>query len=178
MEKFSDWMLKIIREDNNHGILSGWLEEERFKWSKLVSNALSHLINGGSFLLACDIQREWLKSYILSHINHPQKNRPFIPLLDFSSHIKDNQSLQHTKNMLSIAYKDYAFFYIGKRDNLLAELAIGYENSFLWILDENIQNAFSLNSTHPMLDFRLMQLYKIFDRSLSGCIFGKFDLDE
>lgn len=178
MEKFSDWMLRIIREDNNHGILSGWLEEERFKWSKLVSNALSHLMNGGSFLLASDTQRKWLKSYILSHINNTHKNRSFIPLLDFNSSIKNTQSLQHTKHMLNSVYKDYAFFYIGRRDNLTAELAISYENSFLWILDESIQNAFSLSSAHPMLDFRLIQLYKIFDYSLNACIFGKFDLDE
>lgn len=176
MEKISDWMLKAIREENNHGFLSGWLEEERFKWTKLVSNTLARIMQETSFLVVCDSQREWFKSYILSHINH-HKNRPFVPILDFTLLPKDSQETQNIKDMLDIAYKDYAFFYIGKRNNTLAELAIGHENSFLWILDESLQDAFCLNSTHPMLDFRLLQLYKIFDLALSACIFGKIELE-
>lgn len=178
MEKFSEWMLRIIREESNNGILSGWLEEDRFKWTKLVANTLSSIINGTSFLLICDSQREWLKHYILTHINHPQKNRPLIPFFDFCLHPQETSSFQNIKDVLNIAYKDYAFFYIGKRNNLLAELAIGNENSFLWILDEAIQDAFYLNSKHPMLDFRLLQLYKIFDLALHHCILNKFDLEE
>ncbi|WP_027327759.1 HobA family DNA replication regulator [Helicobacter pametensis] len=175
MEKISDWMLKTIREENNHGFLSGWLEEERFKWTKLVSNTLTQIMNETSFLLICDSPREWLKSYILSHIN-AHKNRPFVPILDFP--FSPHQDLQNIKDVLGIAYRDYAFFYIGKRNNAFAELAIGHENSFLWILDESLQDAFSLNSNHPMLDFRLLQLYKIFDLALSACIFGKISLDD
>ncbi len=178
MEKFSDWMLRTIREESNHGILSGWLEEDRFKWTKLVSNTLIHLMNGTSFLLICDSQRKWLKHYILTHINHPQKNRPSIPILDFPLSLENSSNFQDIRDVLNIAYKDYGFFYIGKRNSPLAELAIGHENSFLWILDEAIQNAFYLDSKHPMLDFRLLQLYKIFDLSIHHSMFCKFDLEE
>lgn len=180
-ENISEWMLKTIREENNNGLMSGWLEEDRSKWTNVVSNALNHILEGISFILLTDQPREWLRHYIIQHINHPQKNRPFIPIMSLDhintliNPVGDNIAL--LKDMLSLAYKDFSFFYIGKRDNAMAELAISQENSLLWLLDENLQNAFSLSTQSAMLDFRLLQLYKIFDRSLSAYITGKISLE-
>lgn len=96
-------------------------------------------------------------------------------LLGQETKVSDNLKL--TEGMLDMAYRDYAFFYIGKREGLRAELAISNENSFLWLLDESLSHAFTLESYNAMLDFRLLQLYKIFDQTLSAMISGKISLE-
>lgn len=182
-ENINDWMLKTIREENNNGLMSGWLEEDRYKWTRIVANTLNQILKETSFILVTDQAREWLRQYILHNINHSQKNRPFVPIIGMdcfpSSHtIQAEENIAMFKDMLDIAYKSYTFFYIGKRDNPIAELAISQDNSFLWLLDENLEMAFSLSSQSAMLDFRLLQLYKIFDHSLSALILGKISLED
>lgn len=183
MESLRDWMLRTIREENNNGLMSGWLEEELNKWTPLVSATLTSLLNGVSFIILCDTPRAWLKTYILQNINHPSKNRPYMPFFGMENlevllgnERKNLDNLKLAEGMLDLAYRDYAFFYIGRREGMSAELAISNDNSFLWLLDEDLSNAFYLNSTHPMLDFRLLQLYKIFDKTLSALIAGKITL--
>lgn len=184
MESLKDWMLKTIREENSKGVMSGWLEEELYKWTPLVASALQALLNGVSFIVLCDMPRGWLRSYILHNINHPSKNRPYLPFVGMDNldvllgeGMKNTDNLKLAEGMLDLVYRDYAFFYIGRREGLKAELAIGNENSFLWLLDESLSNAFTLESYNPMLDFRLLQLYKIFDQTLSALIAGKITLE-
>ena len=183
MESLKDWMLKTIREENSKGVMSGWLEEELYKWTPLVSSTLTSLLGGTSFIVLSDTPRAWLRMYILQNINHPSKNRPYMPFLGMENldvllggEKKNLDNLKLAEGMLDLAYRDYAFFYIGKREGVGAELAISNENSFLWLLDESLPNAFHLESFNPMLDFRLLQLYKIFDRTLSALIAGKIAL--
>lgn len=184
MEDLKSWMLRTIREENNKGVMSGWLEEKLYKWTPLVSNMLHSLLNGVSFIVLSDASRGWLRHYILQNINHPSKNRPYIPVIGMDNldvllgqETKGLDNLKLAEGMLDLAYKDYAFFYIGKREGLRAELAISNENSFLWLLDDDLPNAFTLESFNPMLDFRLLQLYKIFDQTLSALIAGKISLE-
>lgn len=183
MESLKDWMLKTIREENSKGVMSGWLEEELYKWTPLVSSTLHSLLNGVSFIVLTDTPRAWLRTYILQNINHPSKNRPYIPFVGMDNldvllgqEMRSTDNLKLAEGMLDLVYRDYAFFYIGRREGLRAELALGNENSFLWLLDESLSNAFTLESFNPMLDFRLLQLYKIFDQTLSAMIAGKISL--
>ncbi|RUM68372.1 MAG: hypothetical protein DSZ08_08295, partial [Sulfurovum sp.] len=50
------------------------------------------------------------------------------------------------------------------------------DNSFLWILDEEVQDSFSLRSSDALLDIKLLQLYKLFDQTLSAALFGELEL--
>ncbi|RDU68180.1 hypothetical protein CQA62_06305 [Helicobacter cholecystus] len=184
MEPIKEWMIRALREDNNNGMMSGWLEEDLHKWVRVVSNALSALLNGTSFIVLSDTPREWFKSYLLTHLNLPSKNRPYVPFfgierfeLFLGDDIRDQKNIQLVSSMLQATYQDYAFFYIGKAEGVKAELAMGLENSFLWLLDADVQNAFSLNSSNKMLDSRLLQLYRLFDQAISLMIYGKISLE-
>ena len=46
-------------------------------------------------------------------------------------------------------------------------------NNFSWILDEQMSNSFSLSSVDETLDIKLLQLLRIFDKSLSAALFGE-----
>jgi len=44
-------------------------------------------------------------------------------------------------------------------------------------MDEEVENSFLLRSSDEMLDIKLLQLYKLFDRTLSQALFGELDLE-
>jgi hypothetical protein len=44
-------------------------------------------------------------------------------------------------------------------------------------MDEEVENSFSLRSGDEMLDIKLLQLYKLFDLTLSQALFGELDLE-
>ena len=80
--------------------------------------------------------------------------------------------------MLDISYPNgYYIWYIGKGDHPYTKLAFREEENFLWILDEEVQNSFALRSTDTLLDIKLLQLFKLFDHTLSAVLFGDLDLD-
>jgi hypothetical protein len=56
-------------------------------------------------------------------------------------------------------------------------LAYRNDESFLWVMDEEIQNSFALRSADTLLDIKLLQLYKLFDTTLSAALFGDIDLE-
>ncbi len=79
-------------------------------------------------------------------------------------------------DMLSISYKDdYFFWYIGKGEDKRVDIAKRKDNSFLWILDEEFHNAFTMKSYDPQLDIKLLQLFTLFNISLSAVLFGEVD---
>lgn len=184
MESIKEWMIRALREENNNGVMSGWLEEDLHKWVRVVSNTLNALLNGTSFIVLSDTPREWFKSYFLTHINAPSRNRPYVPFLGveglelfLGEDIRDQKNIQLASSMLQTIFQDYAFFYVGKAEGIKAELAMSHENSFLWLLDVDVQNAFSLNSSNKMLDSRLLQLYRLFDQAISLMIYEKISLE-
>jgi len=71
---------------------------------------------------------------------------------------------------------NYFFWYIGKGNDSRAELAKRSGKNFLWIMDEEMQNSFLLHSYDKQLDVQLLHLFKLFNVSLSGVIFGEVDL--
>ncbi|PAF48466.1 hypothetical protein BKH46_00710 [Helicobacter sp. 12S02634-8] len=178
----SDWMLKTIREEGDQvALMSGWLEMNRYQWTSLVSRTITHLLNGGSVLVCTDEEREWFGKYIASSINRlGGQARPIVPVFDFKDTLPKKSIFKEAalvNDMLSIAYKDYAFWYIGKVNTILANLAMSKENGFLWIFDESVQDGIMLNSLDKMIDYKLIQLFRIFEEALFGALFGKITLE-
>jgi len=176
---FAQWSLDAIRAEG--GSLS-WLEEYRFEWSKTTAFALEQILNGKTVILITDERRKWFEHYIISSINSISLDRPLIPILSIDSiypHynvLSGGEMIDMVDDMISLSYKDdYFFWYIGKGDDKRSDIAKRKDESYFWIFDEDFNNAFTLKSYDPVLDIKLLQLYRLFDASLSAAMFGEVD---
>ena len=176
---FAQWSLDAIRQEG--GSLS-WLEEYRFEWSKTTAFALEQILNGKTVILITDEKRKWLEQYILGSINSISLDRPLVPIISIESIYQHYNSLSGGEmidmldDMISLSYKnDYFFWYIGKGDDKRSDIAKRKDESYFWIFDEDFNNAFTLRSYDPVLDIKLLQLYRLFDASLSATMFGEVD---
>jgi len=181
MQELLKWTLESIREDES---CFSWMEEYRYEWAPLVRSAVSQSIEGKTVLILTDEPRKWFGKYIVNAVNDMQKNRPLLPFYQLSEsfpnlHNSHNtQGLELLEDMLDISYPNgYYIWYIGKGDHPYTKLAFRGEESFLWILDEEVQNSFALRSSDTLLDIKLLQLFKLFDNTLSAVLFGDLDLD-
>ncbi|MDQ7084298.1 MAG: HobA family DNA replication regulator [Sulfurovum sp.] len=175
------WTLENIRESTS---CFSWMEEYRYEWAPLVQNAVSQSIEGKTVLILTDESRKWFGSYILNSINALSKNRPLLPFYQLSksfphfTSLRSKEELQILEDMLDISYPNgYYIWYIGRSDHHHTKLTYRRDNSFMWILDEELQNAFTMRSSDPLLDIKLLQLYKLFDDTLSATLFGELDLE-
>lgn len=180
MQQLLKWTLDTIREEESH---FSWMEEHRYEWAPLVKNAVSQTIEGKTVLILTDESRKWFGSYILSTINDLRQNRPLFPVYQLAksfphfSSLRSKEDLQLLEDMLDISYpKGYYIWYIGRSDHPNTKLSFRKDNSFLWIFDQEAPNAFSLRSLDPLLDIKLLQLFKLFDQTLSATLFGELDL--
>jgi len=180
MSNFAQWSLDVIRED---GAALSWLEEQRFDWTNPLSLALEQILEGKTVVLITDEKRKWLESYILSSINSMKLDRPLIPVVSIDSlyqhygHVSGGEMIEIVEDMITLSYKeDYFFWYIGKGEDKRSDIAKRKDTSYFWIFDEEFHNAFSLKSFDPMVDIKLLQLYKLFDASLNAAMFGEVDV--
>jgi hypothetical protein len=180
MQKLLKWTLDTIREEES---CFSWMEEYRYEWAPLVKGAVSQSIEGKTALILTDEPRKWFGKYILHTINDLSKNRPLLPFYQLAdcyptlSTIKGTQDLELLEDMLDISYPNgYYFWYIGKGDHPYTKLAYRQDTSFLWILDEEVQDSFLLRSSDRLLDIRFLQLFKLFDQTLSATLFGDLEL--
>ncbi|MCE3038759.1 HobA family DNA replication regulator [Helicobacter anatolicus] len=173
--ELSDWVLKTIREENNKIALnSDWLEIDRFVFTTLLSHTITYVINGGTLLFCSDEHFEWFGRYVTQSINRFGASRPLVPIYlleDFLPKIK-NRDNDLVHNVLSLSFNDYAFWYVGKMQSDLSKLAFSRDNGFLWVLDDSMQKALNLDSKDRMIEYKLIQLYKIFEQALFGAMFG------
>ncbi len=181
MQQLLKWTLDTIREEES---CFSWMEEYRYEWAPLVKSAVSQVLNGKTALIITDESHEWFGKYILHQINELKKNRPLLPFYPLGSSfpnlrmMQSTQDLQLLEDMLEISYPNgYYFWYIGKGDHPCTKIAYRNEESFLWIMDEEVQNSFALRSSDPLLDIKLLQLFKLFDSTLSAALFGDLDLE-
>jgi hypothetical protein len=181
MQELLKWTLETIREDES---CFSWMEEHRYEWAPLARSAVSQSIEGKTVLILTDEPRKWFGKYIVNTVNDMQKNRPLLPFYQLSEsfpnlHNSHNtQGLELLEDMLDISYPNgYYIWYIGKGDHPYTKLAYRGEENFLWILDEEVQNSFALRSVDTLLDIKLLQLFKLFDNTLSAVLFGDLDLD-
>jgi len=181
MQELLKWTLDTIREDES---CFSWMEEYRYEWAPLVKSAVSQSIEGKTVLILTDEHRKWFGKYIVNSVNDMQKNRPLLPFYQLSESFPNlhnnhgTQDLQLLEDMLDISYPNgYYVWYIGRGDHPYTKLAFRGDESFLWILDEEVQNSFSLRGADTLLDIKLLQLFKLFDNTLSAVLFGDLDLD-
>jgi len=181
MQQLLKWTLETIREEES---CFSWMEEYRYEWAPLVKSAVAQSVEGKAVLIVTDEPRKWFGKYILNAVNDLRKNRPLLPFYQLSecfpslSILTSTSDMQLLEDMLEISYPNgYYIWYIGKGDHPYTKIAYRCENSFLWVLDEEVQNAFALRSSDPLLDIKLLQLYKLFDQTLSVTLFGELDLE-
>lgn len=177
---FAQWSLDVIREE---GASLSWLEEQRFDWTNPLSIALEQVLNSKTIILITDTKRKWFETYILTSINSLKLDRPLLPIVSIDSlyqhysSISGGEMIDVVEDMISLSYKDdYIFWYIGKGDDKRADIAKRKDSSYFWIFDEDFHNGFTLKSHDKMLDIKLLQLYKLFDASLSAAMFGEVDV--
>jgi len=180
MKELLSWTLESIRHEKSD---FSWMEEYRYEWAPLVKSAVSQMIGGKTVLVVTDERHKWFGRYIINSINDLRKNRPLLPvynLTDCFPHLREmnsTQELQLLEDMLDISYPGgYYIWYIGKGDHPYTKIAYRNEDSFLWVMDEEVQNSFAFRSSDPLLDIKLLQLYKLFDTTLSAALFGDLDL--
>jgi len=180
MQQLLKWTLETIREED----CFSWMEEHRYEWAPLVKSAVDQILEGKSVLVLTDVPRKWFGKYVLEKVNDLQKNRPLLPvfpLVELFPNIgsfSSTQDLQLLEDMLDIAYPNgYFIWYIGKGDHPFTKFAYRCEDSFLWIMDEELENSFLLRGSDEMLDIKLLQLYKLFDKTLSQALFGDLDFE-
>ena len=181
MQQLLKWTLDTIREEES---CFSWMEEYRYEWAPLVKSAVSQILNGKTVLVVTDESHKWFGKYVLNSINELKKNRPLLPfcqLVDIFPNLQSltaTQDLQLLEDMLEISYPNgYYIWYIGKGSHPYTKFAYRSDESFLWIMDEEVQNSFALRSSDPLLDIKLLQLFKLFDTTLSAALFGDIDLE-
>lgn len=183
MQEFTNWTVKTIREDKYIG---SWMEERKFDWIPIVAKTLINIIEKGkSVLIVTDDDRDWFSQYIFTKINSIKNNRPLLPFYDFKSMIKNTHKLtsdddmELVKDMLDISFPSgYIFWYIGRGQSSKATLPKVSYNSFLWLFDEDAQNSFNLRSNDETLDMKLLQLYRLFDKTLEATLFSQIEVDK
>ena len=81
--------------------------------------------------------------------------------------------------MLNISFPNgYTFWYIGRSQSMQATIAKVTKNSFLWIFDEDLQNSFHLSSTNEALDTQLLQMFRLYNKTLSAVLFAQIEVDK
>lgn len=181
MQDIVSWTTQILRHDASRPT---WLEERKFEWIPLMKRVLQRIFGGESLILVTDREREWFAHYAIFSINK-NNNRPYVPIMSISAlfpqidrNQKDDSEVLLIGDYLNNIFpQGYFFWYVGKNDALRAKLALSHEDCFLWIFDTELQNSFTLQSTDPLVDIKLMQMYRIFNLTLEAALFGQITLE-
>ncbi len=164
--------------------LLGW-KKKKFEWAPLVSKNITNILDKSySILIITDKEREWFLNYILSNINSSKLNRPFLPFYDFSSfyknldQIKSEDDISNIKDMLKISFPNgYCFWYIGKSQDNRSYSAKITKSSFLWIFDEERQGSINLKSNDDGLDMKLLQMFRLYNKTISAALFANINVE-
>ncbi|RLA68764.1 MAG: hypothetical protein DRG24_09660 [Epsilonproteobacteria bacterium] len=182
MQQFIKWTLESIRSE---GAMLNWLEELRFDWTSTTAQAIKQILEGKTVILITDHKRKWFENYIVTSINQLTQERPMIPLVSLDAiypnfdSLTGGDSIAMIEDLLELSYKgEFVFWYIGKGDDKRADIAKRCNDSYLWIMDENFHNALALRSYDPLIDIKLLQLYRQFDLTLSAMLFGEVSVNE
>jgi hypothetical protein len=175
------WMLEAIRAE---GAMCNWVEESRFEFTASTMLAVSQIVEGKTIILITDRKRKWFEHYISSTLNQLSRERPLIPVVsldriypEFDDMIS-GEALNMLLDLLELSFgENYFFWYIGKGSDPRSDIAKRSERSCLWLFDEEFGHAMRLRSYDPILDIKLMQLYRLFDLSLNAVLFGEVDVD-
>ena len=177
---FLDWTINYLRYDKTD---MSWIEEKKFNWVPLTTNFLKTLFSGKTIIIITDEDRDWLGRYILRHFNKRNKLRPLLPLFElrtlypYSDKIETTEERELLYDMLYISSPNgFMFWYIGKSSDKKFDIVKRKEESYLWIFDDEIQNSFFLSSLDDRLDFKLLQLIRLLDKSIDAVMFNKIEI--
>ncbi len=183
-QNFREWLLDSIRQDYSKWMThKGWLEEKHHLWIDSTINAIQHIINGGTLLLATDEKRKWFESYALSKIYQAGLNRPLLPIFSLSNlmpagFIAQKENNGNLGNMLNIAYKNYMLWYVGQLNEPLADFCTQHHfASLIWSIGESIQNSFSIQGSDSFEDYKLIEMFKLFESAIYAVIFNRVSLE-
>ena len=169
---FRSWLLETMRlEYKKWANDREWLEIDRALFADTMLGAIKHIVRGGTLLLATDERREWFGTYALSRFYYSGTHRPLLPIFSLNRLLGTELSIQKSSidnisNMLDIAYGDYMFWYVGQPESKLADLCISKEYGLFWVLGGGIKGAFSLNPSDEFLDYKLIEMLKLFEAAI------------
>jgi hypothetical protein len=182
MLQFEKWTLETIRSE---GTGFNWLEEFRFDWTTITAQSLQSVLAGKTIVLITDYEREWFATYITTHLNRLSNDRPMIPIVSLEKVFPDydrvvgGEMIDVLDDMLELSYKgDYFFWYVGRGGDKRADIAKRSSESYLWIMDEDFQNAIKLRSYDKSIDIKLIQLYQLFNATLNAMLFGEISISD
>ncbi|NLY03373.1 MAG: hypothetical protein GXZ15_00780 [Campylobacter sp.] len=180
MQDLYKWSLERIRKDT---FMSTWMEDRKEEWTPLVASKVKFILEGASFIFFSDEDRRWFEEYVIQNINSSSNERPLIPFFSLRSiasnldSINTKEGIELLNDMLTLCFANgYLFFYVGRGNDPLAKIAKSKENSYMWLIDEHAENAFYLNGSDEKLDIKLIQLFKLFDSSISAALFDEVTL--
>ncbi|CAA6800941.1 MAG: DNA replication regulator family [uncultured Sulfurovum sp.] len=181
MTPILSWTLDTIREEDSS---FSWMEECRYDWVPVVQNAVSKIIEGQTILLLTDEKQSWYAKYVASKINNLYNERPFLPVYTLRSmfhnlnKMKNTQELDLLEDMLDISYPNgYFIWYIGSAESSYSKFAFRNDENLLWVIDGDVPNAFYLKNAGSSLDIKLIQLFKLFNKTIDASLFGDISLD-
>ncbi|CRF45389.1 HobA family DNA replication regulator [Helicobacter heilmannii] len=171
--RFKEWLVALQKE--------GFLCLEPPQDCAPLLRATEHILKGGCVLIITDSQRAWLKTYVLAHLNtHPM--HPLIPIFDplqgFDIYLQQRPDLSIVRSTLDLVYQNYIFWYVGASNTQMAQLALSVEQSLLWFLDNQKEGAMSLESLNPLLDHKLLDLYRLFARMVLESLLGQVSFND
>lgn len=171
----SKFVLEIIRNDTN----LSWFGIMQDKFVSLLIPQLKMLLDNKAFIIITDNEREWFGRYIIANINSKIDQRPILPFFLLNnlypnvSNMK-NDDLIYLNDMLNIVFQNGVnYFYIGKNNYYLLDFAKQFDDSYLWVFDEETDNSVFLSSTDFKLDIKLIQLFNVLDKSIEKTILGE-----
>ncbi len=181
MHVFDQWTLSAIRAE---GASMSWFEEQRYEWIPQMSSVMDRVMQGYTLVVVSDHERRWFVRYIIDSLNKRIKDRPMIPIVALEAlyphldSLHDDTTMDMLIDMLELSYEGkYLFWYIGKGgDERRADIIKRSDGALMWIMDESYPNALSLRSYDSHIDIKLLQLYRLFDRTLAGVLFGEIDV--
>ncbi len=180
---FRSWLLDSIREEYKQWANDReWFEMERNLWADVTIRAIRHIIDGGVLLLATDERRKWFSHYALSRFHYSGVQRPLVPIFGLNhilppDFVIQKANVSNVLDMLDIAYKDYMFWYIGQTNNHIADLCRTQEYGLFWIMDEGIKGSFYLRANDEFLDYKLIEMLKLFEKAIYASILNRIILE-
>ena len=72
---------------------------------------------------------------------------------------------------------DTVFWYIGKSQDNRSTLAKITKKLFLWIFDEERQGSINLKSNDDGLDMKLLQMFRLYNKTISAALFANINVE-
>lgn len=175
-QNLTDWTLNYIRSNS----YLDWLDERKFEWVSVVQDFAQRVIDATNIIVFTDSKRLWFKEYLRQTLNSKEQLRPFLPVFfldEFTAQIEQFSFAEDYDlfiDMLDLSYKkNYIFWYIGNTKENTFNLSRKKDDTFLWVMDEEISNSFFMRSNDELLDIKLVQLAKMLNKTIDAFLFGE-----